>query len=559
MTDGLVAGRFRLRGLLGSGGTAAVFAADDALTGDAVALKILHPHLAAQRDVWDAFFEEVRAARSVSHPGLVEVRDAGIVDADPSVVWIAMELVDGLSLDEQVRIGGPLGIAAAVIVCDAVLAALEAAHAGGIVHRDVSPSNIMLDPRLLTEPLDADRLAASVRLLDFGLADIPGRTTVGGDALLSDADFRDADAAGVVANASYASPEQVSGAAIDERSDLYQVGACLHFALTGRAPYAGSVPAIVQAHLTAPPPVPSALRRGIPRALDRVVAASMLKRRQERYADAPAMRTALGKALGAVDATAPPSAPALEPRTGVTKVYRTTRPSSASAAVLAPVRPHSTADAVAPPRSGGIAWVVVGVAIVALTAIAGVSAMGASSGAAPEPSPTAPPSSSPATPPTTPPPTRPAPAPVVIPELTGQSLAEARELLARVGLALGDIATEDAAAVADTVLGSSPAAGEPTAAGSAVSVRVASGRNVVPAVAGLGFAEAAALLAAAGFASSTGGDAASAAAVTGTDPMAGSTASVGSVVNLTLAAPSPSPSSSATPTPPPTPAPTGAP
>ena len=98
MSDGLVAGRFRLRGLLGSGGTAAVFAADDTQAGGSVALKLLHPHLAAERRAWDAFFEEVRAAQSISHPGLVEVRDAGIVDADPPVVWIAMELVIGHSL-----------------------------------------------------------------------------------------------------------------------------------------------------------------------------------------------------------------------------------------------------------------------------------------------------------------------------------------------------------------------------------------------------------------------------------------------------------------------------
>lgn len=355
MSDGLVAGRFRLRGLLGSGGTAAVFAADDTQAGGSVALKLLHPHLAAERRAWDAFFEEVRAAQSISHPGLVEVRDAGIVDADPPVVWIAMELVEGVSLDEHVRVAGPLTPAAAVTVCDAVLAALEAAHAGGVVHRDVSPSNISLDPALLAEPLDAERLAASVRLLDFGLADIPGRSTVGADALLSSSDASSSDAsgadpAGVVANASYASPEQLAGAAVDERSDLYQLGACLYFALTGRAPFAGPVPAVVHAHLTAPPPVPSVVRRGIPRPLDRVVTAAMLKRPNDRYADAGAMRAALALSLGGVDV-----APAPHPQTGVTKVYRTATPLSA-----APVPARAAPEADAAPRSGGIAWVLVG-------------------------------------------------------------------------------------------------------------------------------------------------------------------------------------------------------
>lgn len=200
MSDGLIAERFHLRKLRGSGGTAAVFEADDTRHGRRVAVKLLHPHLAVGPVAWEAFFEEVRAAQAIAQPNIAEVYDAGLAPGDPPVAWIAMELVEGVTLADHVRERGPLTIVDAVAVFAAVLDATGAAHAGGVVHRDITPSNIMLTS---SASADADGTVSGIRLLDFGLADVPGRTTRGADPLLSGAASEGADA-GVVASVPYA-------------------------------------------------------------------------------------------------------------------------------------------------------------------------------------------------------------------------------------------------------------------------------------------------------------------------------------------------------------------
>lgn len=566
MTDGLIAGRFHLRSLLGSGGTASVFAAFDERTGREIALKLLHPHLAVERSVWDAFFEEVRAAQSIDHPGLAEIFDAGSADSDPPVVWIAMERVRGVSLADHVREHGPLEVVEAVALASAVLDALAAAHAGGVVHRDVTPANVMLDPELLGAPFDRAAFESSIRLLDFGLADIPGRSTVGADALLSAVG---AAPAGVVASVPYASPEQLSAGAVSEASDLYQMGATLHFALTGRAPFVGDTPAVVRAHLSAPPPVPSAIRRGLPRELDRVVTTAMLKRPADRYADAAAMRLALGSAVapftgrpfvGAPDAAtdvvgAPGGAAAA---TGVTRMYRTSVP-------VAQQAPPPATPAHRPDESRPGGWRTAGtvVAILAvLSAIVGLSAMAAST-SSPAPTVSAPPSPSLTPSPTaeprpveSPPPSLPR---APIPELTGLSLADARAALERAGLVLGEVSREMSASAADTVLGSTPAGGEDATVGAAVALRVASGENVVPSVIGLPPTEAVGILTAAGFSSEITEVAdGTPGLVAGSSPGAGEVSRVGGAVILAVPrarTPTPTP----TPTPVPTTTPTGVP
>ncbi|WP_438353965.1 serine/threonine protein kinase [Microbacterium sp. CJ88] len=502
MTEGLVAGRFRIRGLLGSGGTASVFDAEDTVDGRPVALKLLHPHLAGERSVWDAFFEEVHAAQSIAHPGLAEVYDAGVEDVDPPIVWISMEPVRGVSLAEHVRASGPLAVAAAVALTSAVLDALAAAHAGGVVHRDVTPANVMLDPDLLASsvdaPFDPEAFGCSIRLLDFGLADIPGRSTVGADALLSTAATAPA---GVVASVPYASPEQLSAAAVREASDLYQVGATLHFALTGRPPFLGDTAAVVRAHLSAPPPVPSASRKGLPRGIDRVVTTAMLKRPEDRYADAAAMRAAL------VDAALPLRAPAADQAvaglsgvaaeaTRVTRVYRTTVGADAPTPDVPFARP--------PAESGGSgggwqAWAIGAVVVAVIATVVGVSAMAANTTSAPEASASASISVSPAPTATPPAPTETTAPSAQVPEVTGMTVVEARAALERVGLLLGEVTKENSPSVGDTVLGTSPVAGQWALLGRTVAVRAASGDNAVPPVVGLSAAEAAAILTAAGF------------------------------------------------------------
>ncbi|MCC4909791.1 PASTA domain-containing protein [Microbacterium sp. cx-59] len=518
MTDGLVAGRFRLTALRGSGGTAAVFAAVDEQAGHPVALKLLHPHLAADRAVWAAFFEEVRAAQSIVHPLVAEIFDAGTVETDPPVVWIAMELVEGVTLEEHVRAHGPLPSAAARVLMDGLLEALAAAHAQGVVHRDLTPANVMIASDAL-EPFDPMLFRRRIRLLDFGLADVPGRTTRGSDALLAGTA---AAPAGVVASVPYASPEQLSGAPVTEASDLYQAGATLFFALTGRVPFRGASDVVVRAHLTAPPPVPSAERPGIDRAMDRVVTTAMLKRPADRFANAGEMRRALAPAdTGVTAAAVAESTVAIRTDTAVTRaqpglpsggIPATDPDADADADARAATRvyrtsvPESGAGASGPPHGAAAgrrprwpAWAAGGVGAVALI---GIIALSAAAGSAPSAVP--PPVSSAPTPTVTastsaPSPTETVPVLVDVPPIVGMPVGDARGVLAAAGFAVGAETAVDGTTPAGVVVAADPASGSRRPVGTAVSVQVASGRNAIPAVMGLSIAEAAALVSAAGF------------------------------------------------------------
>lgn len=552
MSDGLIAGRFHLRKLRGSGGTAAVFEADDTVGAQRVALKLLHPHLAVGPAAWEAFFEEVRAAQTITHPNLAEVYDAGLAPGDPPVAWIAMELVDGVSLADHVREHGPLTVADAVVVVVAVLDATGAAHAGGIVHRDITPSNIMFT---VGASGGADTAVSGIRLLDFGLADVPGRTTRGGDALLSGTGSDDAGAS-VVASVPYAAPEQLSGEAVGEASDIYQIGATLFFALTGRPPFEGETAAVVRAHLSAPPPVPSARRRGIPPALDRVVTTAMLKRPHDRYPDVAAMRAALEDVID----LSPTALPRAAVQTGATRVYRTQLPGADAAGGDSGRSAASTPAA--PPASGSRtrgAWrapLIAAGLIAAVTGAAGWSAMAASTAGSPTAT-AATAATAMATPSTSgsPADTATVSARRVVPDVRGLTVDEAVRVLERAGLAVGDIGRDDGPALRDTVLASVPGSGDDVRAGAVIALRAASGSNVVPAVAGMALAEAQGALSAAGFASRVAaGGSGGPGVVTDTAPASGQTAAVGTVVVLRVpaeasATPSVSASSSTTPTP----------
>lgn len=547
MTDGLVAGRFRIRALLGSGGTAAVFAADDERTDRRVALKLLHPHLAEERPRWDAFFEEVAAARSIVHPNLAEVYDAGVDESDTPVVWIAMELVDGVPLIDRVRAHGPLEPDAARALARRVLDALAAVHAGGVVHRDVTPANIMLAPG------DEDPTMAGVRLLDFGLADIPGRAAIGADALLS-ASAGENTQPGVVASVAYASPEHLRGEPVTEAGDLYQVGAVLYFALTGAAPYGGDAAKIARAHLTSPPPLPSARRPGVPRDLDRVVTTALMKDPSDRFASAGAMRDALAVTaptapVSSVSVTEHVAAPNTDDdEAAPTRVYRT---SVGTAAV--PV--GGGAFLAEPPRPRWPAWTA---AAVGAAAIVAVVALSAAAGSAPSAAPTPPPSAPAATPADVPSETPTAPPEIEtvgVPDVAGRGLADATAVLEAAGLRVGQVTRVDGPATGDTVLSVEPGAGSLRQRGSAVDLTIASGSNVVPAVTGMAAADAAAALAAAGFSARIDeGGTASAGAALSSIPAAGTVLPVGSTVTIVVPRqPEPVPTAPAPPTPTPTP------
>jgi eukaryotic-like serine/threonine-protein kinase len=204
--DGLVSGRYRLGELLGTGGSASVFTALDIETDTVVALKILHPHLSDPVQTREAFFAEARAAAVLRHPNIVAVLGVGVHDpGEEPLAWIALDLAPGVSLAEHVEKHGALGVDDALTLAAGVLLALEAAHAVGLIHRDISPANVMVDVRP-----DSKLAVGAVRLLDFGLADAAGRPALGTDLLRSSAVHGDTATrpVGVLGSVNYMSPEQ---------------------------------------------------------------------------------------------------------------------------------------------------------------------------------------------------------------------------------------------------------------------------------------------------------------------------------------------------------------
>ena len=547
---GLVAGRFRVEGLLGTGGTASVFRARDEVTGQTVAVKLLHPYLSQSDTVRKAFLREGRRTAHVSHPSIVAVVDMGTFrEHGIPIAWIAQQIVEGVTLAEHVRATGPLSAVHAAAVAGDILDALGAAHAVGLVHRDVSPANVLVHV--------VDNGLPRSTLLDFGLADAAGETAHGDDVLRSSVS---PVTAGVVGNAEFASPEQLSGQPVGPRGDLYQVGGMLYFALTGRAPFTGSDrSAVIRAHLHAPPPVPSVAVRSVPGALDRVVVRSMLKEPANRFADAAEMRAAVLEAVTPARVRVPG-----DDEVSSTRVLAAAPLGAGSAPAPAPVD-ESTRHG---PRWGAIAAIVLllagTAAAVPLLAIAGRAAPAAEpSAAASAPVPTATTTSTPQ--PTASDPGTPAPIATALVPAFG-SLDDTRLALAAAGFVVGDITERDAPQSAGTVLSSDPAPGTAVARGSAVRLVVASGSNLVPNVVGMDAAAAASSMRAAGFvpAQTTVASDRPMGTVVGVEPAAGSAARLGSAVTILVAAaratPTPAPPSpSSTPTPVPTATPTGGP
>lgn len=546
MNDGLIGGRYRLGDLLGSGGTAAVYAGTGR-DGVPVAIKLLHPHLSESPAMWDAFFEEVRAAQAIRHPGIARVLDYGVQEGQSPTVWIAMELVTGRTLAQVVADRGALAPADTAQVAEGLLSALAATHRGGVVHRDVSPANVMLDPTSLGT--EHPVLAASVRLLDFGLADIPGRPTAGTDALLSGSGAEE----GVVASVPYASPEHLRAAPVTESSDVYQVACTVFFALTGRAPFVGTRPEVMRAHLTSPAPLASRHRPGLSPAVDRWLLVALGKSPALRYRDAAAMLAAMpaGFAKGTAVAVLPAVRRPAE-ATERTRLLPVAAPVVAPEGIPRGGRPR--------PRTAG--WLVAGAGGLAIAGIVAIAAVGATA-------PTAVATTAPSAPTAAPAPTAsstPTAAATVsaevraVPEIIGLSLADAIARLQAEGFAVGAVTAVDIARAAETVLEADPGPQARMPRGSTVSLRVASGNNRVPEVGGMSVADATAMLAAEGFAVSTrtvpGGVAGQVAA---TDPASGVIVPLGGSVVLLVQTVRPSASTTptaATPVPTATPSPT---
>jgi eukaryotic-like serine/threonine-protein kinase len=266
----LLAGRYRLDRLIASGGMAQVWEAVDEVLSRRVAVKLLHPHLAADTTFLARFRREAVAAARLVHPSIVAIYDT---HSDDSVEAIVMELVKGRTLRQEIdsrpeRVLEPHEAAAIVA---AVAEALDVAHKAGVVHRDVKPGNVLLSED------------GRVMVTDFGIAkaaqESEGDLTVTGTTL------------GTV---KYLAPEQVEGQPVDPRTDVYALGVILYELVCGRPPFTGDTDAAVAlARLTQRPLRPRQLRAGIPRPLERVIMRALARDPDDRYASAADLRAAL--------------------------------------------------------------------------------------------------------------------------------------------------------------------------------------------------------------------------------------------------------------------------
>jgi serine/threonine protein kinase len=261
-------GRYQLLDLIGRGPTGRVFRANDTVTNQVVALKVLASEVSENPEFLDQFRRDVAAAAGLDNQHVVPIHDYGEVDGR---LYVDMRLIEGNNLGRLIRNeGGRILPARAVTIIEQVAAALDSAHRAGLVHRDVKPSNILIAPRDF------------VYLTDFGMARSAADTA--------------AASMGHVPGA-YMAPERFSGAG-DSRADIYSLACVLHKCLTGQQPYPGDTLEEQRVgHLTAPPPRPSMSSPGIAPAFNAVIAAGMAKSPQARYQTAAQLAEAARAAL----------------------------------------------------------------------------------------------------------------------------------------------------------------------------------------------------------------------------------------------------------------------
>lgn len=288
LSNNVIAGRYQLNKLVGSGGMADVYVAHDSVLGRKVAIKVLNEELASNKKFSQRFKQEAKSASAMDHPNIVKVLDAGeTTDTDSAGVkhtyaYLVMEYVDGLELSKLVA-RGPLKVPEAIRVTKELLSAVEFAHNKGIVHRDIKPDNIMLTR------------AGKVKVLDFGIARAVAET------------FDDiATTTSILGTAAYFSPEQAQGQKVDIRTDLYAIGIVLFEMLTGKVPFTGDTAvAVAHQHIHAHPPAPSSLNPKVSLALDQVVFTALAKDKADRFQTTAEFGRELRAAATAKPGTAP--------------------------------------------------------------------------------------------------------------------------------------------------------------------------------------------------------------------------------------------------------------
>ncbi len=332
-----IAGRYEILELLGEGGMARVYRARDRHLGREVAVKILLASVARDPDLVERFRREARSAATLAHPNIVQVFD--FLETGEGT-FLIMELVRGQDLRTWLKQEGPLSVAEAVRLTCGILAALDHAHGKGLIHRDISARNILLDQD------------GTVRVSDFGIARAVGDRTL-------------TRAGEMLGSVQYISPEQARGEEVGPQADLYGVGVLLFEMLTGALPFTAESPVqLALKHLNEEPEPPSRSRPGLPAALDALVLTALRKDPGERFGSAVQMAQALRLAVPPEDAE---------------RTRTLVRPSPASAqpdmegmscepGAGQDLEPEAEPGPVGAPRRAGVLWFLLGTAVLALLA-----------------------------------------------------------------------------------------------------------------------------------------------------------------------------------------------
>jgi hypothetical protein len=257
--------------LIGRGGMGEVYRAYDTRHDRVVAIKLLADHLAANDDFRRRFMREARAAARLREPHVIPIHDFDEIDGR---LYLDMRLVEGSDLSAILTARGPLDPTTAVDVVSQVASALDAAHAEGLVHRDVKPSNVLLDAR------------GFAYLVDFGIA----------RPVAASADITTTGTP--IGSLAYMAPERFASGPADHRVDVYSLACLLFQCLTGTTPFPNrDTLALIHAHANQDPPKPTAIRPDLPPAFDQVIATGMAKRPEQRFPSAAALASAARLAL----------------------------------------------------------------------------------------------------------------------------------------------------------------------------------------------------------------------------------------------------------------------
>ncbi|MBK7262577.1 MAG: protein kinase [Rubrivivax sp.] len=272
------AGRYQILERIGRGGMATVFKAHDPTIGRDVAIKFLHASLCEGEDYRGRFLQEARAAGGLSHPNIVIVHDVGEIEGRP---YMAMELLAGISLAEELEATKTIPVRDAVVMCIQLARALDYAHSRGIVHRDIKPGNIMR--------LSGGR---TVKVTDFGIAHMD-------NAIEASSHTRAGD---VLGTPQYMSPEQTRGERLDGRSDLFSTGIVLYQMIVGARPFRGDSLVAVATKIASEAATPiDKSRTDVPQSLRRVIDRCLAKSPAQRFQSGAELANALVKVLAEID------------------------------------------------------------------------------------------------------------------------------------------------------------------------------------------------------------------------------------------------------------------